>query len=113
VKNRIVDLFSQIQRSRENTDDTSKFQEMFHYSIERRVVIMRTLIILSFCVFLSVESYDFDKLRNQSCNWDTTYPERYLSVFFAPVPECQPSCTNGKMTHSNLDDNNKYIFKFS
>lgn len=66
----------------------------FHYSKERAE--MKTFLILSVYFFISVSAFDYDKIRNQSCDWNTRYPESYLSVNLAPVPECQASCYNGK-----------------
>lgn len=70
------------------------FHKIYHCLKER--VIMKTLIIFSLYFFVLVKAFDSDKIRNQSCDWNTHYPEGYLSVKQAPVPECQASCYNGK-----------------
>lgn len=36
--------------------------------------------------------FDSDKFRNVSCDFNTRYPEGYLEVEIAPIPECQVSC---------------------
>lgn len=62
---------------------------------------MKSFIIIISCLvqvnFVVTRIFDSDKIRNISCDYNSRYPEGYLEVELAPIPECQASCEQRKL----------------
>lgn len=57
--------------------------------------------------------FNSDKIRNISCDYNSRYPEGYLEVELAPIPECQPSCQQQrkwKYYYHKIDTKKSYAY---